>query len=165
MPDEKDVNELVQRVERLERKLKIYHASHGEEIVEPLVEALETKDLQLVLREVDAKDLAVAMMGMKPKALGRVKLAMSHKAWEMIGEDVAFFMHRGVYESAVRESRRVIAGVIRALLEMGEITWKDPRTGKYGNPFERGEAVSMPMDPKVEGLDAWKKEVFDTLKN
>src|SRR5580658_1043982 len=90
MSQETDVQELIRRIEIMEHRLGLYYyIPRADAALEELIEHLDNLTLQQVLREIEAKDLVLAMIGFQPKTLALIKTAMSHNAWEMIKDDMA----------------------------------------------------------------------------
>ena len=80
---------------------------------------LDDRSIQKVLREVDSKDLAMALQTASEEASARIYKNMSKRAAEMLREDI-------VYMGPVRlrdivETLQKIVAIIRRLEDMGEI--------------------------------------------
>jgi len=142
MAQEQEDKSLVERLEFLEHKLGIHYVPEADKALESLFETLEPLALQGLLRELDAKDLELALLGLGPKALGQVKAAMSKKSWEMILDDVGVLLRQGVTQAAAHEARLKVMAIAHSFL---------------------GKGSAPAADKKLEGLEAWKKDVLDKL--
>jgi flagellar motor switch protein FliG len=142
MAEEQEDKSLVERLEFLEHKLGVHYVPEADKALEALLETLEPLALQGLLRELDAKELELALLGLGPKALAQVKAAMSKKSWEMILDDVGVLLRQGVTQAAVHEARLKVMAVAQ-------------RSLGQGSGSEAGK--------KLEGLEAWKKDVLDKL--
>jgi flagellar motor switch protein FliG len=80
---------------------------------------LDDRTIQQVLREVDAKDLALALKGAKEEVKGHILKNMSSRAKAMIQEDMDVM--GPVRLKHTEEAQQKIVNVIRQLEEMGEI--------------------------------------------
>lgn len=80
---------------------------------------LDDKSIQQVLREVDAKDLGVALKGTTDPVKDKIFKNMSQRAAEMIKEDLEFM--GPVRVKQVEEAQQKVVGVIRRLEEAGRI--------------------------------------------
>jgi len=80
---------------------------------------LDDRSIQQVLREVDQKDLALALKGSSEDVKNKVKKNMSKRAAELIEEELEFM--GPVRLRDVEEAQQRIVGVIRRLEESGEI--------------------------------------------
>lgn len=80
---------------------------------------MDDRSIQMVLREVDGKDLALALKGSSEEVSGKVKRNMSKRASEMLEEDMAFL--GPVRLRDVEEAQMRIVNIIRRLEDTGEI--------------------------------------------
>lgn len=80
---------------------------------------LDDRSIQQVLREVDAKDLAVALKGTTEEVKEKIFKNMSQRAAETIREDLEFM--GPVRVKQVEEAQQKIVAVIRRLEEAGRI--------------------------------------------
>ncbi len=80
---------------------------------------LDDRAIQLVLKEVDTKELAVALKGVGEATQARIFKNMSERAAAMMKEEMEFM--GPVRLRAVEESQQRIVGIIRKLEEAGEI--------------------------------------------
>ncbi|MDK2822114.1 MAG: flagellar motor switch protein FliG [Clostridia bacterium] len=80
---------------------------------------LDDRSVQQVLREVDQKDLALALKGSSEDVKNKVKKNMSKRAAELIEEELEFM--GPVRLRDVEEAQQRIVGIIRRLEESGEI--------------------------------------------
>jgi flagellar motor switch protein FliG len=80
---------------------------------------LDDRSIQMVLKETDQKDLAIALRGVTEDVRGRVFANMSERGAEMLREEIEFQppQRRRVIEEA--QSR--IVGVVRRLEEAGQV--------------------------------------------
>lgn len=80
---------------------------------------LDDRGIQQILREVDGKDLALALKGTSEEVVAKIKRNMSKRAVDMLDEDMEFM--GPVRLRDVEESQQRIVNVIRKLEEAGEI--------------------------------------------
>ncbi|HVJ49542.1 flagellar motor switch protein FliG [Desulfitobacterium sp.] len=80
---------------------------------------LDDRGIQLVLREVDSKDLALAIKGSNPEVGEKIMSNMSARASQMLKEDIEFM--GPVRLRDVEEAQQRIVKVIRRLEESGAI--------------------------------------------
>lgn len=80
---------------------------------------LDDRGVQLVLREVETKDLALALKGTNPEVAQKVQSNMSARASQMLKEDMEFM--GPVRLRDVEEAQQRIVKVIRKLEESGAI--------------------------------------------
>ena len=80
---------------------------------------LDDRTVQLVLKEVDSKDLALALRGASDDVKERIMANMSQRGAEMLREEMEF--QPAQKRSVVEEAQGRIVGVIRRLEESGEI--------------------------------------------
>jgi len=80
---------------------------------------MDDRSIQLVLREVDTKDLAMALKGSSEEVGIKVKKNMSKRAGQMLEEDMTFL--GPVRLRDVEEAQQRIVNIIRRLEESGEI--------------------------------------------
>ena len=80
---------------------------------------LDDASIQRVIRELDSKDLAVALKGASEEVKNRVMKNVSRRAAEILQEDMDFMGPVRLKE--VEEAQQKIVGVIRRLDETGEI--------------------------------------------
>ncbi|AFM42707.1 flagellar motor switch protein FliG [Desulfosporosinus acidiphilus SJ4] len=80
---------------------------------------LDDRGIQLVLREVDTKDLGLALKGSNPEVVQKVMANMSSRAGQMLKEDMEFM--GPVRLRDVEEAQQRIVKVIRKLEEGGAI--------------------------------------------
>jgi len=81
--------------------------------------ALDNRTIQQILREVDAKDLALALKGAKEEVKEHILKNMSSRAKAMIQEDMEVM--GPVCLKHAEEAQQKIINVVRQLEEMGEI--------------------------------------------
>lgn len=80
---------------------------------------LDDRAIQAILREVDMKDLGVALKGVKPEVQQKIFTNMSERAMAMLKEDMEFM--GPVRMKAVEEAQQKMVAVIRRLEESGEV--------------------------------------------
>jgi flagellar motor switch protein FliG len=80
---------------------------------------LDDRAIQAIMREVDMKELGVALKGVKPEVQQKIYQNMSERAMAMLKEDMEFM--GPVRVKAVEEAQQKIVGAIRKLEESGEI--------------------------------------------
>lgn len=80
---------------------------------------LDDRSLQLVLREIDSKDLALALKASSTEVAGKVYKNMSKRAAEMLREEIEYMGPVRIRD--VEEAQQKIVNVIRRLEESGEI--------------------------------------------
>lgn len=123
------VVDVLNRVDRSTEKtimetLEIQNPELAEEIkmrmfvFEDIVQ-LDDRAIQQVLREVETKDLALALKGASEEVSIKVKRNMSKRAAEMLKEDIEFM--GPVRLRDVEEAQQRIVNIIRKLEEAGEI--------------------------------------------
>jgi flagellar motor switch protein FliG len=80
---------------------------------------LDDRSVQLILRQVDGKDLAVALKGVRPQVREKITGNMSQRAGQNLLEEIELL--GPVRLSTVEESQGSIVRVIRALEESGQL--------------------------------------------
>lgn len=80
---------------------------------------LDDPSLQRVLREVDAKDLAMALRGVSDELQNKIYKNLSSRASEMLKEDIS--ASGPVRMRQVEESQQRIVGIVRRLEESGDL--------------------------------------------
>ncbi len=80
---------------------------------------LDDRSIQLVLRQVDGKELAVALKGVKPDVRDKIGRNMSERAAQNLKEEID--MLGPVRIKSVEEAQGAIVRVIRALEEAGQL--------------------------------------------
>jgi flagellar motor switch protein FliG len=80
---------------------------------------LDDRAIQAILREVDMKELGVALKGVKPEVQQKIYTNMSERAMAMLKEDMEFM--GPVRLKSVEEAQQKIVAIIRRLEESGEI--------------------------------------------
>jgi flagellar motor switch protein FliG len=83
------------------------------------ITTLDDRSIQLVLRQVDSKQLAVALKGVKNAVRQKIFQNVSQRAAENLAEEIA--MLGSVRLKTVEEAQAAIVRVIRALEEAGQI--------------------------------------------
>lgn len=81
---------------------------------------LDDRAIQLVLKEVEAKDLALALRGTSEAVRDRIMANMSSRAAEMLAEEMEFMPPQR--RRAVEEAQAKIVAVVRRLEDAGAIT-------------------------------------------
>ncbi len=80
---------------------------------------LDDRAVQLVLRQVDAKELATALKGVRPEVKHKIAKNMSERAAQNLDEEIV--MLGAVKMKTVEEAQGAIVRVIRALEESGQV--------------------------------------------
>ena len=80
---------------------------------------LDDRSLQMVLREVDTKDLSLALKGTQGEVADKVYKNMSKRAADMLREEIEFMGPVKIRD--VEEAQQKVVNVIRALEDKGEI--------------------------------------------
>ena len=125
----KAIVEVLNRVDRATEKaivetLEVDNPELAEEIkklmfvFEDIVQ-IDDRSLQLVLRQVDTKDLSLALKATPPEVAEKVFKNMSTRAGDMLREEIEFMGPVKIRD--VEEAQQKVVGVIRALEEKGEI--------------------------------------------
>lgn len=126
----KAVVEVLNRVDRSTEKaiietLEVDNPELTEEIKRLMfvfedIVVINDRELQIVLREVDNKDLSLALKAAPPEVAAKVYKNMSKRAADMLKEEIEYMGPVKIRD--VEEAQQRIVGVIRALEEKGEIT-------------------------------------------
>jgi flagellar motor switch protein FliG len=80
---------------------------------------LDDRSLQMVLREVDTKDLSLALKATPPEVSAKVYKNMSKRAGDMLREEIEFMGPVKIRD--VEEAQQKVVNVIRVLEDKGEI--------------------------------------------
>jgi flagellar motor switch protein FliG len=80
---------------------------------------LDDRSIQLILKEVDSKDLGVALRGVAKEVQARIYSNMSERGGEMLAEEIEFMLPQK--RSVVEEAQGRIVAVVRRLEEDGGI--------------------------------------------
>jgi flagellar motor switch protein FliG len=91
--------------------------------------SLEDRAMQLVLREVDAATLAVALKGVRDEVRDKITRNVSERARENLLEEVELLGQ--VRLSAAEEGRAAVVQVVRQLEESGQITIQRESDDEY----------------------------------
>jgi flagellar motor switch protein FliG len=81
---------------------------------------LDDRSIQLVLKEIDSKDLALALRGASEEVRARISANMSQRGAEMLREEMEFMPPQR--RRVVEEAQSKIVAVVRRLEDAGEIT-------------------------------------------
>lgn len=125
----KAIVEVLNRVDRTTEKsiietLEVDNPELAEEIkrlmfvFEDIVQ-LDDRSLQMVLREVDTKDLSLALKATPPEVADKVYKNMSKRAADMLREEIEFMGPVKIRD--VEEAQQKVVNVIRTLEDKGEI--------------------------------------------
>jgi flagellar motor switch protein FliG len=82
--------------------------------------SIDDRSLQLVLREIEANDLATALKGVRPDVRDKVVRNLSERAAENLAEEIELL--GPVRTRTVEEAQAKVVGVIRTLEEQGVLT-------------------------------------------
>ncbi|MDR2006594.1 MAG: flagellar motor switch protein FliG [Acidaminococcales bacterium] len=123
------VVELINRVDRTTERtilenLEVQDPELAEEIKKRMfvfedIVMLDDRSLQMVLREVETKDLGLALKGVSEEVSNKVFKNMSKRASEMLREEIEFMGPVRIRD--VEESQQKVVNVIRRLEDSGEI--------------------------------------------
>lgn len=83
------------------------------------IEQLDDRSVQLVLRQVDAKDLAIALKGVRQTVRDKILRNMSERAAQNLSEEIDLLGPTRI--KAVEESQASIVRIIRSLEEAGQL--------------------------------------------
>jgi flagellar motor switch protein FliG len=121
--------EVLNRVDRATERtiienLEVQHPELAEEIKKRMfvfedIVLLDDRSLQLVLRQVESKDLALSLKASSGEVTEKVFRNMSKRAAEMLKEEIQYMGPVRIRD--VEESQQKIVNVIRSLEESGEI--------------------------------------------
>ncbi len=121
--------DLLNRCDRTTEKMIIEHLEDSEPELADTIKGmmfifediimLDDRAIQAILREVDMKELGVALKGVKPEVQQKIYTNMSERAMAMLKEDMEFM--GPVRLKAVEEAQQKIVAIIRRLEESGEI--------------------------------------------
>lgn len=121
--------EMLNRVDRTTERtiienLEVQNPELGEEIKRKMfvfedIVMLDDRSLQMVLREIDQKDLALALKASSGEVGEKIYKNMSKRASEMLREEIEYMGPVRIRD--VEESQQKIVNVIRRLEESGEI--------------------------------------------
>jgi flagellar motor switch protein FliG len=121
--------EVLNRVDRATERtiienLEVQHPELAEEIKKRMfvfedIVLLDDRSLQLVLRQVESKDLALSLKASSGEVTDKVFRNMSKRAAEMLKEEIQYMGPVRIRD--VEESQQKIVNVIRSLEESGEI--------------------------------------------
>ena len=81
---------------------------------------IDDRSLQLVLREVEANDLATALKGVRPDVRDKIQRNLSERAAENLSEEIELL--GPVRTRTVEEAQAKVVGIIRTLEEQGVLT-------------------------------------------
>lgn len=123
------VVELINRVDRTTERtimenLEVQDPELAEEIKKRMfvfedIILLDDRSLQMVLREIETKDLSLALKGVSDEVSNKVFKNMSKRASEMLREEIEFMGPVRIRD--VEESQQKVVNVIRRLEDSGEI--------------------------------------------
>lgn len=159
--------DILKRLENIEYKLGIY--KDYPDSLEDVLNRLDDRTLQQIFREIDARDFAVALLGMAQETLVRIKKNFSKKAWSMMCDDVNYAVRYGTTDRALKMAKAKFLNVIYILQGMGEIvvpvTSEEQKNRSAGlNEFHRQwRQDNKEKEENRRRLSAWQKEIFDPL--
>jgi flagellar motor switch protein FliG len=121
--------EILNRVDRATERtimenLEVQNPELAEEIKRRMfvfedIVLLDDRSLQLVLREIESKDLALALKAASNEVAGKIYKNMSKRAADMLREEIEYMGPVRIRD--VEEAQQKIVNVIRRLEESGEI--------------------------------------------
>ena len=116
---------------------------------------LDDRSIQMVLKEVDQKDLAIALRGVNEDVRGRIFSNMSERGAELLREEIDFQPPQR--KRVVEEAQGRIVGVVRRLEEAGAIVISRGagRRGRAGLD-EPGRRLRLP-DARAAGSAAARR--------
>ena len=125
----KSIVEVLNRVDRATEKaiienLEVDNPELTEEIKKLMfvfedIIMLDDRGLQLVLRELDNKDLSLALKGTNAEVANKIYKNMSKRAGDMLREEIEYM--GGVRIRDVEEAQQKIVNIIRKLEDKGDI--------------------------------------------
>ena len=125
----KAIVEVLNRVDRTTEKsiienLEVENPELTEEIKKLMfvfedIVMLDDRSLQMVLREVDTKDLSLALKATNKEVADKIYKNMSKRAGDMLREEIEYMGPVKIRD--VEEAQQKIVNVIRALEDKGEI--------------------------------------------
>lgn len=165
-----DSKDLQQRLQTVERKLGIYK-EYGDDL-EDLLNSFDSRTIQQILREIDAKDLVVAMLGMKKETLLKIKQNVSKKSWSMLCEDLTCSLGYGVANDSVKVCRSKVTNIIHQLESQGEIVLSkihgtkpdELRRELSDQLWKKWDEEKKQREENKKVMSVWKKDIFDSLK-
>ena len=123
------VVELINRVDRTTEKtimenLEVQDPELAEEIKKRMfvfedIIMLDDRSLQMVLREIETKDLSLALKGVSTEVSNKIFKNMSKRASDMLREEIEFMGPVRIRD--VEEAQQKVVNVIRRLEDSGEI--------------------------------------------
>ena len=121
----KAIVEVLNRVDRSTEKAIIDNPELTEEIKKLMfvfedVVMIDDRSMQLVLRQVDNKDLSLALKATPPDVADKVFKNMSKRAADMLREEIEFMGPVKIRD--VEEAQQRIVNIIRTLEDKGEVT-------------------------------------------
>jgi hypothetical protein len=164
-----DSKDLLQRLQILEKKLGIYK-DYGDDL-EELFDSFDSRTVQQILREIDAKDLVVAMLGMKKETILKIKSNVSKKSWSMLRDDLDYCMAYGVTADSIKVCRSKVTNVIHQLESQGEVVLSKTNGSKPDEVrrelsdqlWKNWDKENKQREENKKTIATWKKEVFDQL--
>ena len=120
----KAIVEVLNRTDRTTEKsiietLEVDNPELAEEIKRLMFVHIDDRSLQLVLREVDTKDLSLALKATPKEVADKVYKNMSKRAADMLREEIEFMGPVRIRD--VEEAQQKVVNVIRNLEDKGEI--------------------------------------------
>lgn len=106
---------------------------------------LTDREIQMTLREVDTRDLAIALLGSGKKLQDRIFGNMSERAGDMIREEIEG--RKGTDANEIKAMRDRVLKTIQQLVEAGHILW--PKAKEEGGTPTKKHAYE-PIAPEVE---------------
>ena len=105
---------------------------------------LDDRSIQLVLKDVDTKDLALALRGSSEDVNERIMANMSSRGAEMLREEMEFMQPQR--RRVIEEAQTKIVAAVRKLEDAGEIV------------------ISRGGDDEIVRLSAWRRFAFPALE-
>ena len=105
---------------------------------------LNNRDIQRMLREVDTKDLALAMVNTSDAFKERININISARVGKIIDEYIESQMP--IPEDRVAKHRAVVLQITQALIARGDITWPPDKEETEGKKGAKKAYVKMKAD-------------------
>jgi hypothetical protein len=157
--------DLLSRIEKIEFKLNI--DMDYPKNLEDVLNSLDNRTLQQIFREIDARDLALALLGMKQETLIHIKNNFSHKAWSMMRDDVTFAIRHEITDRELKMAKAKFLNIIYLLESMGEIVAarydKEKAKTSLQEWRRQYQQETKEKEENSKKFAVWKKEIFDPL--
>jgi len=105
---------------------------------------MDDRSIQLVLRDVDQKDVVLALMDMKEPTRNRVMANLSRRAAAIVKDDMA--LAGKVDEKPIGEACARIVNVLKRLVDMGEITVQEGPSRTTSDPIRSQTVIESNVE-------------------